>query len=134
MDGIYLLGGSFTIALIIVSALVKRGIRDEMKKKDQPFFLTAKDPRIDLKPIRMSKKEIFWRVAIAFCVSQLFMLPLTLIGALRVITDELPFGAVIDLFFAGYWKPYGVSFLICSLTALSLPYIVERWHWTKIQF
>ena len=133
-DVVILFAGSFCFASLALIPLVKRGIRDEMQKKDEPFYFVAKDPDIELVPVSMSNKEVLVRVAVAGVVSQLFLFPLTLIGAVQVATGEWSLATVVGLFFDKYWMLYSIAFMICTGVALSLPYVIQRWHWTKKQF
>jgi hypothetical protein len=122
----------FSIAVCL--SLVKRGIRDEMKNKDQTFSLVARDPKVEIKKEKITKKIVINRIIASIFISFILTLPVTTIGALQVINKKYNIIEIFGFFKAGYWKLYLGCFLLILFFSFFQRYLLDRWQWTKHQF
>ena len=122
----------FSIAVCL--SLLKRGIRDEIQNKDKPFSIVTKDPNIEIKKEKITKKIVINRIIASILISFILTLPVTMIGAVQVISKKYSIIEIFVFFKAGYWKLYLGSFLLIFFLSFFQRYLIERWHWTKHQF
>ncbi len=125
---------TFTFSLIVCLMLIKRTIEIEIKDKDIPFSVVARNPDIPIPEEKITLQLALKKLTASLAYTFLLGVPLTLIGLIRVFTKKDTFIDIMGLFLESYWIFYAICFLISMLIAFVFIPSLKGWHWTKLQF
>jgi len=125
---------SIVVSIATCVSLAKRGIKDEMKNKDNDFYLVAQNPNAHHEKQKITKEYVASRLVASFFISLVVTLPVTAIASLKILSGKSSFLGLVAAFMDGYWKIYAICFGCVAFLSFFIKYVVDNWDWTKKQF
>jgi hypothetical protein len=125
---------SFAFSVIVCLLLVKRAIKEEIMKINEPFSLVARDPKRPIEKDIITERVFLVRTIGSAIFSIILTSPIFIIGVLKYKESSISYKYLWNYFLDPYLYYFGAVFVFSLFACFGMYPQLKNWHWTKKQF